>query len=635
LASRPAKPASGHTTKRRLNESRARIRASVRSLCYLSSAVKAFVTAVVGAACAAALLAVPATGSAALSCGLPEAQPVWIDFADGSVSFFQERFARPGVVVATGGEGVATAARAAGADTVHWDMYLRKRVGTPTDPADAETIEKRADSLFDYAVSVSACQQPLIALNELWGASLPTPLTPTAERYRANVLRFVSRLAERGGRPALLVSSEPNTAGDAAAWWRSMAQVSDLVLENYSNANVIWRDGAVEGSRRLRTSYRRSAVKLFAVGVPSSRVGLMIGFQTGAGAGGREGLKPRSRWFDVAKWQALAAKQVAKEMRLAHVWSWGWAQRNARSNDPDKTYAACVWLWARDQSLCDAPRILGDELDDDLRAGQIDLAGGIRCVYGGLPLTAGNVASLAKVTGDRELALTALVVRAVERERSVAGSPSAVLAAERRIVAARFGGSGRAYRAALAEADVSLAVARGIIGDELRRADIFAELPTPRPTAADVARYRTTHAPVLARRLVVSPAPSWLPDGAGLALATSAPEAVFRIASRRWVTLRTAEGVFRVRALETANALGAVSLAEARPAIVRELARERRADAYAEWTIREQKQAEGRLVCERDRMPQRGVVTLAAFAPFLSLHESSATTPPPSERTSP
>ena len=125
--------------------------------------------------------------------------------------------------------------------------------------------------------------------------------------------------------------------------------MSDLVLENYANANVIWRDGAVKGSRRLRESYRQSAAKLFAAHVPPQRIGLMIGFQTGKGAGGREGLKPRSRWFDVAKWQALAAKQVARELRLSHVWSWGWAQRNARSNDPDKTYAACVWLWARDR----------------------------------------------------------------------------------------------------------------------------------------------------------------------------------------------------------------------------------------------------------------------------------------------
>ena len=107
----------------------------------------------------AALLAWPSTGSAALSCGLPEAQPTWIDFADGSVSFWRERFARPGVVVATGGTGIATEARAASAGTVHWDMYLRKRVGTPSEPADPALMEKRADSLFDYAVEVSAVRR--------------------------------------------------------------------------------------------------------------------------------------------------------------------------------------------------------------------------------------------------------------------------------------------------------------------------------------------------------------------------------------------------------------------------------------------------------------------------------------------
>ena len=171
---------------------------------------------VLGAACAA-VLALPATGSAAraapISCGVSESQPAWIDFADGSVSFWRERFARPGVVVATGGPILAHEARAAGAATVHWDMHLRKRVGTPSQPADVALMEKRADSLFDYAVSVTGCQQPLIALNELWGSWLPMPLTPTAERYRENVLRFVRRLSERGARPALLVSGDPFTGG--------------------------------------------------------------------------------------------------------------------------------------------------------------------------------------------------------------------------------------------------------------------------------------------------------------------------------------------------------------------------------------------------------------------------------------
>lgn len=569
------------------------------------------------------LLALPTSGEAALSCGLPEDAPVWIDFADGSVSFWRERFARPGVVVATGGPELAADARAAGATTVHWDMYLRKRVGTPSEPAEASLIDRRADSLFDYAVSVTGCQQPLITLNELWGASLPTPLTPTTDRYRANVLRFVSRLAERGGRPALLVSSEPFTGGEAAVWWRAVGQVSDVVLERYSNANHVWKDGAVDGSRRLRTSYRRSAAKLLAIGIPASRIGLMIGFQTGPGAGGREGLQPRSRWFDVAKWQALAARQVARELRLAHVWSWGWAQRNERSRDPDKTYAACVWLWARDPSLCDATGILGQELDPDRRAGQIDLPAGIRCLYRSTALTTSSVASLAKVTGDRELALTALVIRAVELERTSI-SPSDVLAAEQRIAAARFGGSSVAYRAALAEAGASVAVARAIIGDELRSREVLGRLATTRPSAADVARFRATYAPVLARRIVASPAPSWLPEGHGVALATSAPEPVFRISTGRAVTLQTAEGRFTVWALEETAALGAVPLQLARTAIIRELRSERRADAYSAWTIRQQKAAESRLVCERDRLPELGVVTLASFVPFLSLHESTA-----------
>ena len=569
----------------------------------------------------AALVGSAAARPDELSCGVAEPQPAWIDFADGSVTFWRERFARPGVIVATGGPDLAAEARTAGAATVHWDMYLRKRVGTPSEPADADLIARRADSLFDYAVSVSGCERPLIALNEMWGASLPTPLTPTAERYRANVLRFVTRLSERGGRPALLVSSEPFTGGDAATWWRAVGQVSDIVLEKYANANLIWRDGAVDGSRRLRTGYRASAAKLFAIGIPPSRVGLMIGFQTGAGAGGREGLQPRSRWFDVAKWQAFAAEQVSRELHLTHVWSWGWAQRNERSNDPDKTYAACVWLWARDPGLCDAPDLLGEELDSDRRTGQIDLPAGVRCVYDGNPLTASGVAALAKMTGDRELALTALVVRAVERERSEVDT-SQILAMERRVVASRFGGSVASYRAALAEIGASLAVARGVVGDELRRAAIQQRLVTPRPSSVDVTRFRTTFAGAPARRLVVSPAPSWLSEGTGLALATSAPRTVFEIATRRSATLRTAEGVFAVRALEDTTSLAAVPLVEARAAIVRELVSERRADAYVAWAIRQQKAAESRLVCERDRLPGHGVVSLSSFAPFLSVHEA-------------
>jgi hypothetical protein len=559
----------------------------------------------------------------AISCGVVEEQPVWIDYVDGTVEFWRERFGQPGVVIATGGPLLGAEMRATGAATVHFDLYLRRRVGTPTVPMDPASIEKRADGLFDYAVQVTGCSQPMIALNELWGASLPTPWTVTTERYRSNVLRFLQRLAERGGRPALLVSSTPTTGGEAADWWRAVGQVSDVVLENYWNANVISRAGPVEGSRMLRVDFRRSAATLLAIGVPGSRLGLMLGFHTTPGTGGREGLRPREKWFEVGKLQTLAARQVARELRLAHVWSWGWTMRTEAGKDPDKTLAACVWLWARDESLCDAPALAGPKFDADIRVGQIDLPAAVRCKLGNATLTSRGVSTLRRLTGDWELALTALVVRRLEDEVTDV-TTAEVLASERRVVATRFGGSLEAYSAALVRARASVSIARGILGDELRRLQIQARLHVSRPAPATVQRYLETHDALPARRVAVSPAPSWLPEGTGYALGPSAPAAVFRAPVGRTVVLQTVEGRFALRALDEATVLGGLPLRLARPAVVRELVFEQRADAYTVWTLRRQNGAESRLVCQRDRLPELGVVTLSSFAPFLALHEAGA-----------
>ena len=133
----------------------------------------------------------------------------------------------------------------------------------------------------------------------------------------------------------------------------------------------------VLGNRRMRTSMRRSASKLFAINVPPARSASCWPSRRGRGTGGREGLEPAARWFEVAKWQALAARQVAAELGLAHIWSWGWGTYNSDGADADKPGAACVWLWARDRSLCDAPATARQRRSTtDLREGQIDLAGG-------------------------------------------------------------------------------------------------------------------------------------------------------------------------------------------------------------------------------------------------------------------
>ena len=88
--------------------------------------------------------------------------------------------------------------------------------------------------------------------------------------------------------------------------------------------------------------------------------------------------------------------------------------------------------------------------------------------------------------------------------------------------------------------------------------------------------------------------------------------------------LRTAEGVFRLRALGATSPLEAVAAGDSRRAILRELRSALRVEAYGAWSIRKQKEAASRLTCKRDRMPELGVVALSSFVPFLSLHEASS-----------
>ena len=520
-------------------------------------------------------------GAAAAPCGLPDQRPLWVDFGAPELI---ARFGRPGVVVAGSGEAYPTTARAAGAKTVAWDMYLSTRVGTPMAPADPDALPARAARYFDFAVLSAGCPDPVIAMNELFGASTPTPWTPTTARYRANVLEWARLLKAKGGHPVLLVSSEPFTGGDAAQWWRDLAQVSDIALEKYFNAPAVHKAGPELGSRRMRESMRGSLSKLLAIGVPPSRLGVVLAFQTRRGTGGREGLEPAGAWFEVAKLQALAAKQVARELGIAQIWSWGWGFFNEQARDPDKLNAACVWLWARDPSLCDVSSVR-ERFDRDLRAGQIDLPAGVRCVLGSVAIRTRDVATVARVTRDAEAALTILYARAVQQQAARVG-PGEVRAAERAIVASRFGGSRTAYLAALRRAGASTAVALSVLADELRREAIQARLWVPSPSSAQVADFAATYA------------------------------------GRR---IREIPGAEAPPGVDPSTPLGLLPDALARPLIVRALRHASRAERYAVWAERAQERALAGLRCVRDRLPTVGSVPLTSWLPFLAL---PAGTPP-------
>ena len=553
------------------------------------------------------------------ACGLPDAKPLWIDFTDGTVPFGLDLFGRPGITIATQGEGLPPQYRQAGAATVYWEMKLGQVVGTTAAPADPSAIDARAQTTFDRAVARSGCSTPFIALNELNGAGTTTPWSATNGQYRANVLELLRTLAEKGARPFLLVNSEPYTGGEAGDWWRQVAQVSDIVSEDYFVGPKISKLGPILGSRRLRFGYRQSILHFTEIGVPVSRLGIMLGFQSGPGTGGREGLQPSSAWFELVKLQTLAAKQVASDLGIATLWSWGWGTFSQAGADPDKQAAACVYLWTRDQSLCDAEESAGSGFDASLTEGQLDLPDGVHCTVGESLVRTIDIAKLTAVTGDSEVAFTALYERLVENGRAQI-APQRILAAEQSVIALRFGGSRSAYVAALAARHATVANARGVLGDELRRVQIAASLGVPAPSEAQIEAFYATYPATPVRLVRVSPAARWLGGRTtGLAISPIVPNRLFTIASGQRTTLLAADGSYSVQPLDESLPLSAVPLDLARPAIRAALVAFARADAVEAWTEARQTVVLNQAVCRGDHLPQIGEVDLSAYLPFLVL----------------
>jgi len=550
-----------------------------------------------------------------LPCGLPQAAPLWVDYADGMVPFWSTIFARPGIVAAASNFIVPPQLRARGAHTVYFDLYLGNRVGTPSKPADPSVIQARADKLFSTAVTSSGCDHPLIAENELFGSQTPTPWTASTAQYRANVLAYLQRLNERGARPFLLLSTRPYTHDDGAdTWWRQVAQVADIVPEVYFSGPVIARQGAVAGSLRLRTTMRTRLEDLLQIGVPARRLGMMLTFSSSPNAGGREGLQPLSKWLDVVKWEALAAKQVASELGIASVWSWGWAAFNPAGADPDKPKAACTWLWARDPTLCDAPALAGADLDTSLDVGTT-LPAGALCLLGRSPLLASDVAALARVTGDRDLAYTAAFQHTVlVAARTV--DPAAVVQAERDVVTDRFDGSLSAYLSTLARARTTRALARTVLADELRRRAVEGSLRVPAPTGSQIQAWYDTYSGSSARPVRAARPVGWLGGRAsGIALEATAPGRLFALPAGGSAVV----GGVRTTVLGEPAPLGAYPIARAAPSIRAALVAEQRSAAFEVWLRRRENQSLPALVCRHDAQPQPAAVDLTDWLPFLAL----------------
>ena len=553
------------------------------------------------------------------TCALPSKAPVWIDFADGSVPFWR-LFAKPGVVAAASNLIYPSKLRAAGARTVYFDLHLNKRVGTPSAPADPSTIVAKAEKFYAYAAQSMDCSNPVIAENELFGAWTATPWSPTMARYRANVLLFLQTLRAKGAQPWLLVNSAPYTAGEAGGWWRAVTDVAGIVREVYFPAPLLYQQGPVLASRTMRQAFRKGILDFARIGIPVSKLGLFLGFQTTKGTGGREGLAA-GPWYRTVKWQALAARYVGREMGFNSIWSWGWAQWTTTpgEQDPEKRIAACVYLWTRSPSLCNAPAAAGKVFVRSLSEGQPTLAAGLRCRFPDAAVRWSAIKPVVALTGDPELGFSAAFARAIE-QRSARVTSAEILAAERSLISSRFGGSAGAYRAAIAEAHTNLTVARAVIGDQLRRTRIASRLRVSSPSGRQIADYQESYGDLQARLVQTSADASWLGGRrVGYALESSAPDALMGIPTKRWSFVWSPLGAVRVRPLAAPEPLGGIPLPSARRSIRAALLAQARQARFPEWLAAEQRRATPAGTCWRDQFPQLGEVDLTQYLPFLQL----------------
>jgi hypothetical protein len=564
--------------------------------------------------CAFAAALLPGRAVAVDSCGRPDRGTNWIDWGS---TVLTDVLARPGTILAVSSGDYPDQVRQRGAVTVYGDLYLKSRVGLPTTPMDPATIPDRANRLYDYASMQSSCSTPWIAENELSGAGLETPWSDTNAQYRQNVLTYLQTLAARGARPFLLVNSAPYTGGEAAAWWQQVAAVADIVRETYFSAKRIHDQGAILGNRTIRQALRTAVGRFLAIGIPASRLGVMLSFET-SGASGRANLQPAQAWFNVVKWQALAARQVAEELRISTIWSWGWATY-AGAQDPEKGAAACVWLWTRAPSLCNGPAAAGPGWNASLTEGQLILPRGVQCTVGTERITDAKISELQALTGDREVAYSALFARKVEGKLVPLTWPQ-VIAAERALVASRFAGSMQAYRAALAKAHVSQSLARGILADEVRRSLLARDLRVRPPTAVDIETFYESYPDMLVRAVNAKPAPAWLGGKSkGFAVEANAPGSVFGLASKTTRTLRTMAGTYKVRAVGDAQPLGTMPLSVVAPAIRTVLTSFAQGDAFEQWTTKQQTAALADTTCRGDDPPVPGPVELETLVPFLAV----------------
>ena len=407
----------------------------------------------------------------------------------------------------------------------------------------------------------------------------------------------------RAAVPAL--STLPYTEGEAGDWWREAAKYADIVPEVYFNGVGLWKAGPVLASRRLRVAMRRSITRLRDVGIAPERIGVMLGFQTRRGAGGREGLQPDGAWYEVVKWQALAARQVAARDRDRDDLVVGLGPRTSAAQRGEQGRRGMRLLWTRDPSLCDAPALVGDALDVDREEGQIVPARGER-VHARRARDPDGGDRLAPPAHRRSRGRVHGAARA-RRGEPVRGHPDE-RGADRRARGdrGRLRGQRRRLPGGAAQAGATVTIARAILSDELRRLRPGGAHARAAPSAGEVSAFYFGYPDVLARAVRALPGAvvARRPRAGPRARAARPGAALHDGAGTR--TLRALDGAYQVDVLGDVRPLGTIPFPDARGSIAAALRAFARRAAFESWTIRRQEAVLRSAICRGDVFPVAG-----------------------------
>jgi hypothetical protein len=251
--------------------------------------------------------------------------------------------------------------------------------------------------------------------------------------------------------------------------------------------------------------------------------------------------------------------------------------------------------------------------------GQLILPPGLRCQLGHAAVRWSQINPILKLTADPELAFSNAFARVVAQRAAQVGYGD-ILAAERSIISARFGGSRGAYLAAIAAARANLSVARAIIGDELRQARIESKFRVRGPSARQIADFHDTYGDLQARLVQAKADAPWLGGHrSGYAVESAAPPRLMTVLSGRWSSVWSPLGTVQVRPLGPPLPLGTLPVQNVRGAIRAALMAQAREDRYPTWLASAQQAAFQEAICWRDQMPELGEVDLTNYLPFLAL----------------